>query len=759
MKGVDSLAMRVAPWAIPVLTVGVFALDIVSPLGIAVWMFYAVPLLLTVFLPHPRASFYATTIMSLLVVAGLFLSPAGLESPTAFFNRGLGLLLIWGLVWAVTSRKDLRASLAASLSDRRQAETAREAAVEARALSDVALLGAVTGRREAEAQLLSTKLNLDSVIQSAMDAIITVDDSQRVVLFNHAAEQMFGCAAQVAIGQPMDRFIPARFREAHRRHVEGFGHSGTTTRKMGAMGQVRGLRAGGEEFAVEAAISQVRAEGKTYMTVILRDITARQKAEADLKEAEERFRLVALATNDVLWDWDLKTDRHWWSESAKTQFGYDPDREPSIEAWKSRLHPEDRNKVLASVQQAIQSGQAFWFGEYRFLAANGSEAVIFDRGHIVRDPDGIPVRMIGAMIDITERRQAETLLRQSEERYRRLVEVSPDAIFLMRGDRIVFANEQGVRLLGAQTEAQIMGRSWLDFLATEFHDVVRDRLHRLVEGEETVPLKHERVLRLDGTEVDVEVSSARMVEQEGVTVQTVVRDITERQRMLDQLRRTERLAELGTLASGMAHEIGTPMNVIMGRAEHLLQRTTDEKAKKGLQIIVTQVERITKIMNQLLTLARRRPSEQRPADLRRTVDDCVEVLQERFKKHRVHVIKHYEANLPAALVDPDQISQVLLNLLLNADHAMAEGGTLRLGLTSAGDRVFLTVSDTGHGIPNNHLSKIFTPFFTTKEAGKGTGLGLSVVHGIIEEHKGTISVESEVGKGTTFTITVPTARA
>lgn len=759
MKGVDSLAIRVAPWAIPVLTVGVLALDMFSPLGIAVWMLYAVPLLLTVCLPHPSAPFYVTAGMSLLVLARPFLSPAGLESPIAFFNRGLGLVLIWGLVWTVTSRKDIRASLAASLSDRRQAETAREAAVEARALSDVALLGAVTGRREAEDRLLSTKLNLDTVIQSAMDAIITVDDSQRVVLFNHAAEQMFGCAAQAAIGRPMDRFIPARFREAHRRHVAEFDRSGATTRTMGAMGQVRGLRAGGEEFAVEAAISHVRAEGKTYMTVILRDITARQKAEADVKEAEERFRLVALATNDVLWDWDLKTDRHWWSESARAQFGYDPDREPSIEAWKSRLHPDDREKVLASVRQAIQSGQTFWFAEYRFRVVDGSEAVFFDRGHIVRDPEGIPLRMIGAMIDITERRRAETLLRQSEERYRRLVEVSPDAIFLMRGDRIVFANEQGVKLLGAQTEAQIMGRSWMDFLATEFHDAVRDRLHRLVEGEETVPLKHERVLRLDGTEVDVEVSSARIVEEGGVTVQTVVRDITERRRMLDQLRRTERLAELGTLASGMAHEIGTPMNVILGRAEHLMQRTTDEQAKKGLQIIVTQVERITKIMNQLLTLARRRPSEQRPADLRRTIDDCVEVLQERFKKHRVHVIKHYEADPPSALVDSDQMSQVLLNLLLNADHAMAEGGTLRLGLRSDGDRIILTVSDTGHGIPNNHQSKIFTPFFTTKEAGKGTGLGLSVVHGIIEEHQGTISVESEVGKGTTFTITVPTAKA
>ncbi|TKB79664.1 MAG: PAS domain S-box protein [Nitrospira sp.] len=628
MKGVDSLAIRVAPWAIPVLTVGVLALDMFSPLGIAVWMLYAVPLLLTVCLPHPSAPLYVTAIMSLLVLARPFLSPAGLESPIAFFNRGLGLVLIWGLVWTVTSRKDIRASLAASLSDRRQAETAREAAVEARALSDTALLGAVTGRREAEDRLLSTKLNLDTVIQSAMDAIITVDDSQRVVLFNHAAEQMFGCAAQAAIGRPMDRFIPARFREAHRRHVAEFGRSGVTTRTMGAMGQVRGLRAGGEEFAVEAAISQVGVGGDKYLTVILRDISERKR----LEEAQAH---------------------------------------------------------LAS------------------LVASSEDAII-----------------------------GESL------------------------DGLVLSWNRAAEEVSGFSAQEVIGRPLGDFLPKEDAEKERNFLAMVARGDSIEQYETVRV-RKDGQSLQVSLTISPIRNEQGrvIGASRIVRDMTEKKRLQEQLRRTERLAELGTLASGMAHEIGTPMNVILGRAEHLMQRTTDEQAKKGLQIIVTQVERITKIMNQLLTLARRRPSEQRPADLRRTIDDCVEVLVERFQKHRVHVIKHYEADPPPALVDPDQMSQVLLNLLLNADHAMAKGGTLRLGLRSDGDRIILTVSDTGHGIPNHQQSKIFTPFFTTKEAGKGTGLGLSVVHGIIEEHQGTISVESEVGKGTTFTITVPTAKA
>lgn len=224
-----------------------------------------------------------------------------------------------------------------------------------------------------------------------------------------------------------------------------------------------------------------------------------------------------------------------------------------------------------------------------------------------------------------------------------------------------------------------------------------------------------------------------------------------------QLRRTERLAELGTLASGMAHEIGTPMNVILGRAEHLIQRTTDERMQKGLAIIIAQVERITKIMNQLLTFARRCPIEQRLIDLRRTIVDCLEVVQERVARHKVTVETVFADDMPLAYADPDQMSQVLLNLVINALHAMPNGGVLRISLSWADAHLQLAISDTGHGIATDDLAKIFNPFFTTKEVGKGTGLGLTVVHGIVQEHGGSIEVDSQPGRGTTFTISLPLA--
>lgn len=508
--------LHISPATISILSLGIFIGDFLAPSGLAVSLLYVVPLVLAFFLDREHAPLF----VGLLVTVLLWMSVAlKLEDPTPYglLNRSLGTGVLWLIAWLLVRYKRTRfflnqaeigrahalEALKTEHVGRTDAEGLLTAAREARAYAETAAMGAVAGQRQAEERYLITQLRLEGIIQSAMDAILTVDDGQCIVMFNHAAERMFGCPKADAMGQPLDRFIPARFREAHRHHVENFGRSGVTARKMGALGTVTGLKADGEEFPVEASISQVAVEGKRYYTVILRDLT-------------------------------------------------------------------------------------------------------------------------------------------------------------------------------------------------------------------------------------------------------------ERRRMEEQLRRTERIAELGTLASGMAHEIGTPMNVILGRAEYLMDRVQEESVKKGLQTIIVQVERITRVMNQLLAFARRKPPMRGPVDLKEVVENTVEMFQERLAKSRTTLDLALDCPCPAVSADADQISQVLINLITNSLHAMPERGTLRIRIEPRPNAVALSVSDTGQGIPSDILGRVFEPFFTTKEFGIGTGLGLTVVKGIIDEHQGSIAVESAPGNGTTFTILLPT---
>ncbi|UVT18621.1 MAG: PAS domain S-box protein [Nitrospira sp.] len=625
-----------------------------------------------------------------------------------------------------------------------------------RSLADVTRSEA--DRPKVEEQLLISRLRLEGIIESAMDAIITVDEDQRILLFNRAAEQMFVCSIREAIGQPLDRFLPARFREAHRHDVHAFGQSGVTSRKMGQLGTVMGLRSNGQEFHIEASISHISVEQKKYYTVILRDITERKQAEEDLRESQRQLSTLIGNLPGFVYRSRNDHDRSftYLSEGVSDLTGYTVGEylQQRTISFGNTIHAGDRERVWQEVQEAVTRHGPFET-TYRILTKSGEVKSVWERGEGVYAPDGTLSYLEGFVTDVTERKRAEHLLRQSEERYRRLIAVSPYAIFVSRGDRVIFANDQAIKLFGAVKADEVLGKSLLSLFHPEYHDVLREWTHELLEGRSLVPVVEEKIVRLDGMSIDVEVSAARLVDEEGPAILVMLRDISERKRLQDQLRKTERVAELGTLASGMAHEIGTPMNVILGRAEYLMDRVTEEPVKKGLQTIITQVERITKVMNQLLSFARRKAPERRALDLREVLEDAMEMFQERLARNQIQVETALADSCPMAMADPDQMSQVFINLVMNAVHAMPDGGTLRIGLAPENRMVKLTVADTGHGIPGHAVEKIFEPFFTTKEFGKGTGLGLTVVKGIIEEHQGSIAVKSEEGKGTKFTILLP----
>ena len=618
--------------------------------------------------------------------------------------------------------------------------------------------GAAAPRQKAEEQLLVGQFRLKGIIESAMDAIITVDEGQRLVLFNRAAEQMFGYSAQEAIGQPLDRFVPDRFRDVHRHHIHTFGRSGVTSRKMGKLGTVMGRRSNGEEFPIEAAISHIDVDGKKYYTVILRDITERKRAEDLLQESQRQ--LTTLIGNLPGYVYRCRNDRGWifeyLSDGVSDLTGYTMEEylvQRTI-AYGTTTHPGDRERVRQDVLAALEQHRPFEL-TYRILTKAGEVKWVWERGEGIYAQDGALSYLEGFITDVTERKRAEHLLRQSEERYRRLIAVSPYAILVDRGDHIIFANDQAIKLFGAVKAEEVLEKSPMDLFHADDHDVVRERIRELFEGTAQGPMLEGTIVTLGGKAVDVEVSGARFVDEEGPAILIMLRDVSERKRLQDQLRRTERVAELGTLASGMAHEIGTPMNVILGRAEYLMDRVTEEPIKRGLRTIITQVERITKVMNQLLSFARRKAPQRIPLDLRTVIEDGMEMFQERLARNQIRIKMEMAEPCPMVLADADQMSQVLLNLVMNALHAMPEGGTLRVGLELERPMVKLTIVDTGHGIPSEAIGNIYDPFFTTKEFGKGTGLGLTVVKGIIEEHQGSIVVESEEGKGTRFTVLLP----
>ena len=410
-------------------------------------------------------------------------------------------------------------------------------------------------------------------------------------------------------------------------------------------------------------------------------------------------------------------------------------------------HKKLRDHVVA---QILQTGEP---GEYEidYLRKNGSQVPVSITVFVVMGNDGKPTGLAAIVRDLTERKHAE-------EQFRLVVESSPSGVLMVDGNgTILLVNRQIEQLFGYE-RAELIGRSVEILVPQRMRSQhAGDRAEFFAHSESRAMGKGRDLygVRKDGQEFPLEIGLSPIRTPDGMRVLASVVDISERNRIQEHLQKAERLAELGTLASGMAHEIGTPMNVILGRAEYLLQRTTDEGMKKGLATIVTQVERITKVMNQLLAFARRRTAERRAVDLGEIVEDSLEMFQERIAHSCITVEKTIEADIPSVHADRDQLIQVLINLVVNSLHAMPEGGRLGLSLAREGRHVCLEVSDTGHGMPEEIRSKVFEPFFTTKDFGKGTGLGLTVVKGIIEEHGGTIVVESVVDKGTTFWIRLP----
>lgn len=348
-------------------------------------------------------------------------------------------------------------------------------------------------------------------------------------------------------------------------------------------------------------------------------------------------------------------------------------------------------------------------------------------------------------------------LKASEQKYRAAIDQANDAIFLIDipTSQIIEVNTKSEELTGYLKTELLQKRIWELLPEGTTQESAKQLLGQL---EHQVCVYAEwPFCRSDGKEISVEISACVIEFGQNKLIQAICRDLTERNQFEQQLRHSEKLAAVGRLAAGIAHEVGNPLSSISGYAQLLRLGVEAEKTQKEyLMGIESESDRIKNIIRQLLDFSRTSQVKEEAIDLHQCLNQALSLISVNKDFRSVEVVKELDSNLPNIIGDADQIEQVFLNLLLNALDAMPNGGKIWVVTRNEGQAVRIQISDSGVGIESENLDKIFEPFFTTKPAGKGTGLGLAVSHRIIEAHGGKIEVESQKSKGTTFTITLLT---
>ncbi len=348
----------------------------------------------------------------------------------------------------------------------------------------------------------------------------------------------------------------------------------------------------------------------------------------------------------------------------------------------------------------------------------------------------------------------------SEQKYRRIFEVSKDMILVTRTDgRIVNINPAGMQLVGLSTEenASIEGRLFQDYLSDPNAWEV---ISRQIEDRSFISSEEFDLTLEDGNRRRVLLSGslAKSPSEDGETIHFLIKDIEQRRLMQKQMAQADKLASIGELSSGIAHEINNPLGIILGYTQLLLKGEDSQSDRfNDLKTIEKHVKSCKAIVEDLLNFARTSSSQKRKLTIEPIIEDVIGFVRHHSNLENIQIKTRFSPAVPPILMDEKKIKQVLINLMMNAIHAVAPKGTIGIitGFNESTGRATVEVTDDGHGIDKKDLGRIFDPFFTTKPTGEGTGLGLSVSYGIIKGHGGNISVKSQPGQGASFTLSLP----
>ncbi len=647
----------------------------------------------------------------------------------------------------------------------------------------VAVFDNITERKRAEEALRTSEAQLSNAVKMARLGHWEYDVAKDLFTFNDHFYQLFRTTAEQVGGYTMPSADYAR----RFVHPDDMAVVGEETRKaietkdphFSRQLEHRILYADGEIGYITVQFFVTKDDlGRTVKTYgVNQDVTERKRVEESLRKSEERLDLALQGGDLGLWDLHIPTGQAVANQRAAEIAGYSLDEiEQNFGFWERLLHPDDRQRALEKVFNHLAGLTDHYEDEYRVRHKSGHWRWIFSRGKVTeRDQDGKPLRMTGTYLDITDRKTSELQVAEANELRERIVSDSPMGIAVYKSDgQCISANEALGRILGADRER---------LLTQNFRNLTSWKVSGLLADAELVlsgGINNQRELNFTSTFgkiVWVNARMARLASGDEPQLLVVINDITERKKAEEeqdhlkaQLLQAQKMEATGTLAGGIAHDFNNLLTVVMGFSELLLAEKDQKHPEYAdLQKIFHAAKNGAELVQRLLMFSRKSEPKPIPMDLNKQIVQ-IEKLLRRTIPRMVDILLELSADLPRINADPSQVEQVLMNLAVNARDAMPDKGKLtvrtdivtldeeycRLHIeANPGEYVLLEVSDTGHGMDKQTVEHIFEPFFTTKEMGRGTGLGLAMVYGIVKQHKGHITVHSEVGRGTTFQVYLP----
>jgi len=603
----------------------------------------------------------------------------------------------------------------------------------------------ITQRRKAEEAANLQRAYFQQLFDNSPDAILMMNTNDRAIQANRAFEALFGYSTEEVKGRSLIELIVPE---------EDIQESSDSLHRILAGAVVRKERVrrrkDGSLVNVSVLAYPIRSNGKLVGAYgVYSDITERKKQEQALADELTRRRLLIDRSLDgiVILDVDAKVVEA--NPRFAEMLGYTLEEVHKLHTWDwdKNFPPE---KILEMGRNADEKGFRL---EARHTRKDG--AVI-----------DVDISINGAMCagqklvfcvcrDVTARNKMAQALKLAAEEWSRTFDSISDAVSIHDKDfRILRANK---------AFADLFGESLHEIVGTHCY-----RLHKAQEHRSGCP--HQRTLA-SGKPAMAEFyesnlgkylfeSTSPIFNEQGEVVSTVhiTRDITEQKRQNERLTMTERLASVGELAAGAAHELNNPLTSIIGFSQLLMQKTVPDEIRQDLKLINTEAQRAANVTRNLLTFARKQAPMKRMSQINNIVEDVLKLRAYEHKANGIEIARQFDPNLPEIMVDCFQMQQVFLNIIINAEYFMVKAhdkGILRITTKKQSDAVVISFADDGPGIPPENLQRIFDPFFTTKEAGKGTGLGLSICHGIVTEHGGQIYARSEPNKGATLVVELP----